>query len=145
LSWCRRLAAAVIRQAKLAALLDLLAEDEQIDLQTQYLPFDIDLLAERRIQATNWITADSNSRDLPAGYFGASTEAAATLMRLPELTSALAARGGRLDSAGAGSPNVKAPALLMVDGEDVAVAEVNWKALRELQKKLEIVPGAPIC
>jgi hypothetical protein len=38
------------------------------------------LLAERLIAATNWTRADSATRELPMGYFGASTGAAAALV-----------------------------------------------------------------
>jgi putative phosphoribosyl transferase len=144
-----RFVAGVLQQSKLATLLlDLLtAEEEQIDLQTRHLRFDIDLLAERLVEATKWLAGDSEAGSLPVGYFGASTGAAAALIaavELPKSTCAVVSRGGRPDLAGTALPRVKAPTLLIVGGDDYPVIDLNQKALNELrcEKKLEIVPGA---
>jgi len=52
--------AEVLQDAGIATLLiDLLAEEE-IDLQTRHLQFDIDLLAQRLIEATDWLKQDQN-------------------------------------------------------------------------------------
>jgi alpha-beta hydrolase superfamily lysophospholipase len=129
-------------------LLDLLtAREEEIDLRTRHLRFDIDLLATRLMEATNWAGENREIRDLPVGYFGASTGAAAALIaaaKLPEKGHAVVSRGGRPDLAGPALSHVKAPTLLIVGGEDTAVIDLNRKALDGLQceKKLEIVPGA---
>ncbi|MFL6353484.1 MAG: dienelactone hydrolase family protein [Bryobacteraceae bacterium] len=144
-----RFVASVLHQAKLATLLvDLLtAEEEEIDVQTRHLRFDIVLLANRLVQATKWLGRDSSIDSSRLGYFGASTGAAAALFaaaQLPESTSAVVSRGGRPDLAGADLRKVKAPTLLIVGSDDFPVIELNKKALNELQceKKLEIVPGA---
>ena len=141
--------AGVLQRANLATLLlDLLtAEEEQIDLRTRRLRFDIDLLAARLVEATRWLAGNSSTHNLSAAYFGASTGAAAALIAAAqrrETTRAIVSRGGRPDLAGAALPKVEAPTLLIVGGDDVAVIELNEKALRELrcEKKLEIVPGA---
>jgi putative phosphoribosyl transferase len=129
-------------------LLDLLtASEEEIDLRTRHLRFDINLLATRLIEATNWAGENREIRDLPVGYFGASTGAAAALIaaaNLPEKAHAVVSRGGRPDLAGPALSRVKAPTLLIVGGEDTPVIKVNRKAFDDLQceKKLEIVPGA---
>src|SRR5215213_4311535 len=48
--------AEVLQDAGIATLLiDLLTEEEEIDLQTRHLQFDIDLLAQRLIEATDWL------------------------------------------------------------------------------------------
>ena len=144
-----RYVARVLQQARCATLLlDLLtAEEEQIDLQTRHLRFDIDLLATRLVQATKWVAADSETSHLPVGYFGASTGAAAALIaaaQLPNMTHAVVSRGGRPDLAGAALAKVQAPTLLMVGGHDEPVIELNQRAMNELrcEKKLEIVPRA---
>jgi putative phosphoribosyl transferase len=149
LSSRNRFVAGVLQQAGLATLLlDLLtAEEEQVDLRTRHLRFDIDLLAERLVHATRWLIDDAEIGHLPVGYFGASTGAAAALIaaaHLPQQTRAVVSRGGRPDLAGTALPRVKAPTLLIVGGEDYSVIELNEKALNELrcEKKLEIVPGA---
>jgi pimeloyl-ACP methyl ester carboxylesterase len=53
-------------------------------------------------------------------------------------------RGGRPDLAGDSLPQVRAPTLLIVGGEDDVVIGLNEAALRELDcpKELVIVPGA---
>jgi dienelactone hydrolase len=149
LSSRNRFVAGVLQRAGLATLLlDLLtAEEEQIDLRTRHLRFDTDLLAERLVRATHWLIDDPEIGRLPAGYFGASTGAAAALIaaaQLPEQTRAVVSRGGRPDLAGTALPRVKAPTLLIVGGDDDPVIELNEKALNALrcEKKLEIVPGA---
>jgi putative phosphoribosyl transferase len=81
-----RYVAKVLQEANLGTLLfDLLTEDEElIDEQTRHLRFDIGLLANRLIGATDWLLQRfdaSNSDDIPSiGYFGASTGAAAALV-----------------------------------------------------------------
>lgn len=144
-----RFVAAVLQRGGFATLLlDLLtAEEEQIDLRTRHLRFDIDLLANRLVEATGWAGSDAATEGLPVGYFGASTGAAAALIaaaQLPGSTRAVVSRGGRPDLAGAALPKVKAPTLLIVGGDDDVVIGLNERALNELQseKKLEIVPGA---
>jgi pimeloyl-ACP methyl ester carboxylesterase len=144
-----RLVAGVLQKTRLATLLlDLLTpEEEQIDLQTRHLRFDIDLLANRLLQAAQWLRNHSSAAGLPVGYFGASTGAAAALIaaaQQPESVQALVSRGGRPDLAGAALSKVTAPTLLIVGGEDIVVLDLNRKAFTELhcQKQLEIVPGA---
>jgi dienelactone hydrolase len=144
-----RFVARILQQAHLATLLlDLLTEEEeQTDLQTRQLRFDIDLLANRLVQATRWLAGESQVGSLPVGYFGASTGAAAALVAAAQLRHAVCAvvsRGGRPDLAGNALSTVKAPTLLIVGGDDRIVIELNEKALGILpgEKKLEIIPGA---
>src|SRR5215217_9442224 len=77
-----RYVARMLRQARLATLLvDLLtAEEEAVDLQTRHLRFDIGLLAERLVGATDWLAQNPDTRNLCVGYFGASTGAGAALV-----------------------------------------------------------------
>jgi putative phosphoribosyl transferase len=137
--------AAALRSAGLATLLfDLLTEGEAADRSNV---FDIDLLAERLALATSWARQQDNLSDLPIGYFGASTGAAAALVaaaRAPEDVGAIVSRGGRPDMAGAVLGKVRAPTLLIVGGDDAGVVELNEQAFAKLQceKSLEIVPGA---
>jgi putative phosphoribosyl transferase len=88
-----------LRQAGLATLLiDLLTPDEEeIDLQTRHLRFDIRMLAERLIGATDWLKREPDTRNLRVGYFGASTGAGAALLAAaerPEEIDAIVSRGG---------------------------------------------------
>ena len=72
-------------------------------MYTRRLRFDIDLLADRLVDATKWIDEESNrliklsgAQHLRVGYFGASTGAAAALVaaRLGESIGAVVSRGG---------------------------------------------------
>jgi len=109
--------------------------------------FDIQLLSERLVAATNWLQQDKNIKRLKFGYFGASTGAAAALCaaaRSDVEIGAVVSRGGRPDLAGESLGKVRAPTLLIVGGQDFPVIEMNQTALAELkcEKRLEIVPGA---
>jgi putative phosphoribosyl transferase len=142
--------ARLLNEGKLATLLvDLLTSDEEaIDLQTAHLRFDIDLLAERLIGATDWLAEQPETRDLPVGYFGASTGAGAALVAAamrPQAVGAIVSRGGRPDLAGSEAlARVLAPTLLIVGGNDVPVIALNQAAYAQLrcEKQLVIVPGA---
>ena len=144
-----RYVARVLNEAKLATLLiDLLTLDEEvIDARTAQLRFDIELLAERLVGATDWLTRFPDTKHLRIGYFGASTGAAAALVAAavrPDVVSAVVSRGGRPDLAGAALMHVRAPTLLIVGGNDGQVLQLNRAALAELrcEKQLMIVPGA---
>jgi putative phosphoribosyl transferase len=141
--------ARTLNEANLATLLiDLLTpEEELIDLRTAHLHFDIGLLAERLVAATDWLTHYPDTRHLRVGYFGASTGAAAALVSAaerPQVVGAVVSRGGRPDLAGPALAGVQAPTLLIVGGNDYAVIELNQAALAQLrcEKRLVIVPGA---
>jgi putative phosphoribosyl transferase len=90
-----RFVAKELRQAGLATLLiDLLTpEEEEVDLRTRHLRFDIGLLAARLIGATDWLKRDPNTRNLRLGYFGASTGAGAALVAAAEHPDARGASG----------------------------------------------------
>jgi pimeloyl-ACP methyl ester carboxylesterase len=96
--------------------------------------------------ATDWVRS-GELRDVPIGYFGASTGAGAALVA-ETLTrrriAAIVSRGGRPDLAGTALPRVQAPTLLIVGGRDREVIELNREALARLtcEKELTIVPGA---
>lgn len=129
-------------------LLDLLtAAEEDVDLVTRHLRFDVGLLASRLERAIGWLRADEKTAQLPIGLFGASTGAAAALAaaaKLPGDVSAVVSRGGRPDLAAPALPSVKAPTLLVVGERDVEVLRLNETVLAQLncEKALEVVPGA---
>ena len=126
-------------------LFDLLTQEEEADRANV---FDIPLLAERLIEAVQWLDDHSPMiGHLPVGLFGASTGAAAALIaaaRLPERISAVVSRGGRPDLAGDALAKVRAPALLIVGGADYGVIELNEETFARLHapKAIEIVAGA---
>lgn len=129
-------------------LFDLLtSEEEEIDLRTRELRFDISLLANRVIDATDWLVRQPYAENLAIGYFGSSTGAAAALFAAAQrrgVVQAVASRGGRPDLAAPALPEVTAPTLLIVGGNDQPVIHMNRQAMAQMQTevKLEIVPGA---
>jgi putative phosphoribosyl transferase len=129
-------------------LFDLLTQaEEEIDMATAEYRFNIDLLAERLIGATEWLRNDPQTRNYKFAYFGASTGAAAALIaaaKLPSDIAAVVSRGGRPDLAGDYLPRVVAPTLLLVGGLDTDVIELNRQAMVQMsaEKKLIIIPGA---
>jgi putative phosphoribosyl transferase len=144
-----RYVAGVLQQGGLATLLmDLLTrEEEQVDIRTAQLRFDIPLLARRLVEATDWLESEPETRNLNIGYFGASTGGGAALVAAagrPSMVAAVVSRGGRPDLAGESLPLVKAPVLLIVGARDEAVIELNERAQAQLRSEnlLEIVPGA---
>lgn len=125
-------------------LLDLLTPEEE-RLRTKV--FDIPLLASRLRQATLWARSQPQLGQMPIGYFGASTGAAAALLSAADLggqVSAIVSRGGRPDLAASRLPEIAIPVLLIVGGADVVVLDLNRQALRLLDgnAKLEVIPGA---
>lgn len=144
-----RSVARTLRHGGLATLLlDLLTvEEEQVDALDASLRFNIPLLADRLIGATDWVSEQVATRQMRVGYFGASTGAAAALIaaaKRPEAVAAIVSRGGRPDLAGSALPLVRAPTLLIVGGRDDVVITLNQQALAQLrvEKRLAIVPGA---
>ena len=138
-----------LQEGRLATLLfDLLtAEEEQIDLRTRHLRFNIELLASRMTGATNWLVQQPETQLLPRGYFGARTGAAAALVAaaaLPDVVRAVVSRRGRPDLALDALPDVKAATLLIVGGNDTPVIAMNQVAFERLRtvKKMVIIPGA---
>jgi putative phosphoribosyl transferase len=143
-----RYVAGALREAGLATLLiDLLTpEEEEVDLRTRRLRFDIGLLADRLAGATDWLAHQPYTQNLRVGYFGASTGAGAALVaaKRPDAVGAVVSRGGRPDLAGEALSRVVAPTLLIVGGEDEPVIGMNREATEQIraEKRLEVVPGA---
>jgi pimeloyl-ACP methyl ester carboxylesterase len=137
--------ARVLRDGGVGTLLfDLLTRAEDTVYATR---FDIDLLTRRLVAATRWIAQQPETRDLPIGYFGASTGAAAALMaaaELPDRIQAVVSRGGRPDMAMRVLERVRAPTLLIVGGHDAVVIGLNQQAYDALAttRELVIVRGA---
>ena len=144
-----RAVADVLVHAELATLLlDLLTgEEEQADMITAELRFDIPLLASRVVAAIDWAQTQAPTSSLPIGLFGASTGAAAALIAAagrPSAVRAVVSRGGRPDLAEDALDLVTAPVLLIVGGRDDVVVELNQGAYTRLRgiRELTIVPGA---
>src|SRR5262245_21409887 len=84
-------------------LVDLLSPaEERVDQFTAQHRFNIDLLTDRLLAATDWLESNCSQYDFRIGYFGASTGAAAAFKaaaRRREIA-AIVSRGGRPDLAG---------------------------------------------
>jgi putative phosphoribosyl transferase len=137
-----------LQAAGLATVLaDLLTpEEEQVDVRTGALRFDIELLSGRVTALTDRLVEQERLADLGVGLFGASTGAAAALVAAAArpAVEAVVSRGGRPDLAGGHLRRVRQPTLLIVGGRDRTVLELNRGAMEELggETRLEIVPGA---
>lgn len=140
-----RFVAEILQQAGLGTLLfDLLTPQEDMEYQER---FNIPLLAQRLIFATQWLENQSALPELAIGYFGASTGAAAALMAAAELEEkiqALVSRGGRPDLAMDYLDHVKTPSLFIVGERDELVLDWNLQAMEKLRstKEIQIIPGA---
>jgi putative phosphoribosyl transferase len=124
--------------------------------------FNINLLSNRLTTITKWVTENiSEVKNLPIGYFGRSTGAAAAIESAAAAVNdasnlnsvsngiyAIVSRGGRPDLADSNAQkNVKAATLLIVGAKDSKeIIELNKQALQQLtgskSKDLVIVPEA---
>ncbi|XHR29135.1 MAG: dienelactone hydrolase family protein [Chthoniobacteraceae bacterium] len=141
--------ARVLHDAGLGTLLfDLLSrEEEVIDSFTRHLRFDIPLLADRLLAATNWIQSVDAARGLRIGYFGASTGGGAALVaaaKAGERIGAVVSRGGRPDLASAWLAKVKSPTLLLVGELDNVVIGLNREAMAHISAvtEMRLIPDA---
>jgi len=139
-----RLVAGVLHEGGLATLLfDLLTPEESAE---RVNVFDIDLLAERLLDALRFVSGRPDVATLPLGVFGASTGAAAGLVAAARerRVRAVVSRGGRPDLAGPCLAKVHVPALLIVGSLDEDVLELNRRALDHLggAKQLSVIRGA---
>jgi pimeloyl-ACP methyl ester carboxylesterase len=130
---------------KFATLLfDLLTNQEDEDYLNR---FNIQLLAERLIKATDNMKNYKIMEGLNIGYFGASTGAAAAIIAsviVGDEIKAVVSRGGRPDMADIYLDKLKAPTLLIVGEADTEVIKLNQNAYDNINstKKLAIVPFA---
>lgn len=124
-------------------LFDLLSPDEAKDRNNV---FNIPFLSDRLINAMKWSKNQSFGKNIPIGFFGSSTGAAAALWAAAELGDEIAAivsRGGRPDLAMNRLKAVTAPTLLLVGSFDETVLKCNEIALNKLRSgNLVIIPGA---
>ena len=144
----RRVAGVLQELGWATLLLDLMtAEEENVDLRTRELRFDIPRLAARLTGAVDWLAQQHDTADLPLALFGASTGAAAALVTAaerPERVRLVISRGGRPDLAADVLTRVQAPTLLIVGERDPQVRRLNEAAAAAMAApvNLEVVPGA---
>jgi dienelactone hydrolase len=140
-----KMVAELIQQHHIGTFLfDLLTEEEDEINENR---FNIDLLSDRLIATTKWLMEQENTKELPIGYFGASTGAASALQAaayFKEKIKAVVSRGGRPDLAISNLPHVTAPTLLIVGSLDTPVISMNKMAYDTLEapKEMKIVQAA---
>jgi putative phosphoribosyl transferase len=129
-------------------LLDLLTGAEaSVDEVTAAYRFNIPLLQDRLLAATDWVTGRPESKGLPIGYFGASTGGAVAMIAAaerPEVVGAIVLRGARTDLGDGAAPSIRCPTLVLVGGNDPPIRQVNAETMRRLrcEKELVVIPGA---
>jgi putative phosphoribosyl transferase len=137
--------ARLLQQDKLGTLLlDLLTPQEDLVYENR---FDIDLISRRMTGTTLWVKENTEARDMAIGYFGASTGSAAALKASVQPgveVGAIVSRGGRPDLVEDILPQVKAPTLLIVGGDDTVVMGMNEQAYALIGgvKDFKVVRGA---
>ena len=140
-----RMVAELIQKQNIATFMfDLLTEEEDHITENR---FNIDLLANRLIETTQWLMENEDTKSLAIGYFGASTGAASALRaaaHFGKTIKAVVSRGGRPDLTIADLPLVTAPTLLIVGGLDAPVITMNKMAYDQLEsiKDMKIIEGA---
>lgn len=130
-------------------LADLFTEEEELaDIETEELLFNIRLLGHRTLAITDWLSQQPSLKNLPLGYFGSGTGAAAALFAAaerPSVVRALISSGGRPDLAGPWIWKVHAPALFIVGDQDTAALAFNHSAIEwfpsENVRRLEVIAG----
>lgn len=130
-------------------LIDLLtAEEDERDIVTGELRFDIGLLTRRLIGTIDWLADAPPAAGYPVGLFGASTGAAGALAAAaerPGRVGAVVSRGGRPDLAGDALERIDVPVLLIVGARDPQVLRLNDDAAGRMHNavhRLEVVPRA---
>jgi pimeloyl-ACP methyl ester carboxylesterase len=129
-------------------LLDLLSASEApVDEVTARYRFDIPLLTERLLSATDWFASRPESKGVPLGYFGASTGGAVAMIAAaerPEVVKAIVLRGARTDLGDASAERIRCPTLILVGGDDTSIQLLNARTMQLLrcEKELVVIPGA---
>ena len=134
----------LLKKGLSSLLFDLLTPKEDTIYENR---FDIELLTERLLKVTQWVRNYNQHKQLPIGYFGASTGAASALRaaaKMNKTIKAVVSRGGRPDLALRILNNVKTPSLLIVGGNDPDVITLNKQAKARISGicELKIIDGA---
>lgn len=138
-----RIIAEYLRKNNFGTLLfNPLTEGESINNNNH---FNISLLSKRLISVTEWVADLDIAQNCKLAYFGENTGAAVALKAASYLPyiNALVSHSGRPDLVAELLHKIKAPTLLIVEGLDDEIVQLNRKALQELcyNKKLEVLQG----
>lgn len=140
--------AAILQQNGFATLnFDLLTEaEEQEDINRGNYRYDIPLLVRRLSGAADWARRYEAVKDLPFGYLGVGTGAAAALVSSTEKAyiAAIVCRGARTDLVDEYLSAVDTPTLLITGSTDTILTDINRRALEQIHgvRQLDIVAGA---
>jgi putative phosphoribosyl transferase len=135
-----------LHQAVFATLvIDLLSAEEQ--RRRRQAELEVPMLARRLREVTRWAVAESGMRELPIGYFGASTGAAVALHTAAAADDAVhvvVSLDGRPDLAADCLAHVTAATLLLVGGRDPEARERTRHAadLLRCPHRVMVVGGA---
>ena len=135
----------LFRNNMAALLADLLTPKEDAAIQNR---FNISLLTERLKHLTQWAIRQPQFKNLPVGYFGASTGAASAINAaafFKNQIKAVVSRGGRPDLATENAlESLTCPTLFIIGSLDNEVIRLNQKAFQKMKctKQIEIVEGA---
>jgi putative phosphoribosyl transferase len=127
----RRVAAGLQDRGFATFVAELLSPEET---EHGYHNFDFEMLADRISEVTRRLRRELPFADLPLGYFGTSTDAAALTIVAAQAdcpAGALVMCDGRPELASAALPWVHAPTLFIVDDEEPAL-DLNRSALAKL-------------
>jgi len=144
----RHIAAALHDHGLATLLVDLLTGEEgRVEALDTTLRPDVDVLAERLLEVTDWLAAHPRLSALPLCYVGSGTGAGAALRaaaRRPDLVACIVSRSGRSELAGPVLAGVRAPTLFVVGSEDRGVLELNRASAHKLGGpwRISVVPGA---
>ena len=140
-----QLVARKLQNQNIATLqLDLLTAEEDKNFLNR---FDTQSLAERLIDATDWVTHDSNCEGLEISYYGIGTGAAAAIIAATldggESIKSIVAIAGRVDLAGKSIKELTTPIMLIVGQNDKAILGMNEEVFINLNctKKIAIIPN----
>lgn len=139
----RRVAAGLQDRGFATFLAELLSPEE---IEHGYHSFDFEMLADRISEVTKRLRREPPFADLPIGYFGTSTDAAALVLAAAQPdcpAGALVMCDARPELASAALPRVHAPTLFIVDDEEPAL-DLNRSALAKLvcRGELTILRGS---
>lgn len=147
-SWRNQRVADVLNDVGIASLLFnlLTPEEDQENVFDARLRENVTLLAGRLRRATHWARQQPQMVNLPIGYYGASTGAAAAIAAAAaegRRVTAIVTRGARAEFDGPALNEVKAATLLIVGANDEPAAAQNLEAWARLpgRKAIEIIPG----
>jgi putative phosphoribosyl transferase len=139
----------ILRQYGLATLLvDLTTLEEQmVCSRSESLHCDLETMAMRLVEVTDWLQQDANTAHLPMGYLGlqrGSHVAFLAATERPDRVRTIVATGSNLERLELALPYIKAPTLLIGGGLDHAGLACHQKILPLLPSgsDLAIVPRA---